>query len=90
MSKLTVLVPEAHDLVVMKIARGEAHDLDAVEDVHRAVALNLDALVERYRETRTQVVGSAEMHRLNFLAAVARLFGAAKAEEVEKRTVARS
>ena len=31
-----VYVPEAHDLVLMKIARAEAHDLDAVEDIHRA------------------------------------------------------
>ncbi len=79
LSKLTVLVPEAHDLALMKVARAEAHDLDGIEDVHRAQPLNLDTLVERYLDTRTQVIGSLESHRLNFLAAVARLFGEATA-----------
>lgn len=84
--RLEVLVPEAHDLVLMKIARGEAHDLDAVEDIHRASPLNVATLVERYRETVPQVMGSKAMHRLNFLAAIARLFGDEKAAEVEALT----
>ena len=87
LSKLTVLVPEAHDLVLMKVARGEAHDLDAIEDIHRAAPLDFDTLLARYRETTPQVMGSKEMHRLNFLAAVARLFGAEKADEADKRPV---
>lgn len=86
LTKLRVLVPEAHDLVLMKIARGEAHDLDAVEDIHRAAPLDLDTLVARYRETTTQVMGSVELHRLNFLAAVARLFGEKAAERVDVDT----
>jgi hypothetical protein len=75
LSKLTILVPEAHDLTLMKVARAEAHDLDGIEDIHRAHPLSLDTLTERYLDTRTQVIGSLESHRLNFLAAVARLFG---------------
>jgi hypothetical protein len=47
LKKLRVFVPEAHDLVLLKIARGEAHDLDAVEDIHRAAPLDLDTLVSR-------------------------------------------
>jgi hypothetical protein len=65
LKKLTVLVPERHDLVVMKVARGEAHDLDAIEDIHRAAPLSFDILIERYVETTTQVMGNKEMHRLN-------------------------
>ncbi|MBK7862502.1 MAG: hypothetical protein IPJ65_28625 [Archangiaceae bacterium] len=86
LTKLEVLVPDAHDLVLMKVARGEAHDLDAIEDIHRAVSLDLETLVARYRETVPQVVGSKEMHRLNFLAAVGRLFGERAAERVDTQT----
>ena len=86
LSKLTVLVPEAHDLVLMKVARGEAHDLDAIEDIHRAAPLDFDTLLDRYVETTPQVMGSKEMHRLNFLAAVARVFGTARADEADRRT----
>jgi hypothetical protein len=86
--QLEVLVPEAHDLVLMKIARGEAHDLDAVEDVHRSVPLDLETLIARYQETVPQVVGSKQMHRLNFLAAIARLFGEDTAAKVDAQTAA--
>jgi hypothetical protein len=86
--KLRVFVPEAHDLVLMKLARGEAHDLDAVEDIHRASPLDLETLVSRYRETRSQVVGNIELHRLNFLAAIARVFGDEAAAKVDAETAA--
>ena len=84
--QLRVLVPEAHDLVLLKVARGEAHDLDAIEDIHRASPLNLETLLERYQETTSQVMGSLELHRLNFLAAVARLFGEKVASRVDAQT----
>lgn len=86
LTRLTVLVPEAHDLVLLKIARAEAHDLDAVEDIHRARPLGLETLLARYLETRAQVIGSPQTHRLNFLAAIARLFGEDVAEQVDART----
>jgi hypothetical protein len=89
LTKLRVLVPEAHDLVLMKVARGEAHDLDAIEDIHRASTLELSTLLERYRETTSQVVGNLELHRLNFLAAVARLFGEEAAARVDAQTARR-
>lgn len=38
---LKVLVPERHDLALMKVARGEAHDLAGIEDIHRASPLSL-------------------------------------------------
>jgi hypothetical protein len=73
-------------MVLLKVGRAEAHDLDAIEDIHRVSPLNLETLIARYLETKTQVVGSIEGHRLNFLAAVARLFGDAAAEDVDRRT----
>ena len=84
--KIQLFIPEAHDLALMKVARGEAHDLEAIEDIHRAAPLDLETLVARYLETVPQVMGRIETHRLNFLAAIARLFGEAAAEAVEVRT----
>lgn len=85
LERLTVLVPEVHDLVLMKVARGLTHDLDAVEDVHRVRALDLETLVARYYATRTQVTGSPAAFRLSFLALVDRLFGAEVAMLIEAR-----
>lgn len=82
--QLTVLIPEAHDLVLLKAARGEAHDLDAIEDIHRAHPLSLDTLVDRFHETESQVSGPKSRFKLTFLAVVARLFGEAEAIRLEK------
>lgn len=83
--KLRILVPERHDLALMKIARAEAHDLDAIEDIHRIAPLQLETLIARYEEAKTQVLGSVTEHRLKFLAAIERLFGPTVAASVEKR-----
>jgi hypothetical protein len=34
-TNLTVLVPEQHDLAMMKLGTGYEHDLQALEDIHR-------------------------------------------------------
>ena len=83
--KLVVEVPEAHDLALMKVARGEGHDLAAVEDMHRLRPLDLEVLIRRYWETLTQVTGSLRDFRLSFLVLVERLYGLARAGEVEAR-----
>jgi hypothetical protein len=80
---LEVLVPEAHDLALLKTGRAEAHDLDAIEDIHRAHPLKLETLVARYRETLPQVMGPKSRFKLNFLAVVARLFGEEAALRLE-------
>jgi hypothetical protein len=83
--RLQVFVPEPHDLVLMKTARGEAHDLDAIEDIHREVGLSLDTLVARFHETKPQVMGPPGRFKLSFQAMVARLFGEDVAIAVEER-----
>lgn len=83
LEQLTVMIPEAHDLVLLKTARAEAHDLDAIEDIHQAHPLSLETLVERYRETLPQVMGPKARFKLNFLAVVARLFGETRAIDLE-------
>lgn len=85
LAHLTVQVPEAHDLVLLKTGRAEAHDLDAVEDIHRVHPLSLETLIARFLETAPHVMGPKSRFKLNFLAVIARLFGEAQAIEVERR-----
>jgi hypothetical protein len=80
---LRVFVPERHDLVMMKAARGEAADLDAILDMHRDQPLDLRILVERFAEMVP--VGPPERFRLRFLSMVAAVFGESAADEIEKR-----
>ena len=82
---LTVLVPEQHDLALMKVARGLGHDLEALEDVHARTPFDLETLIERYYDTRTQVIGPEVALTLSFLSLVDRLFGAELATKVEER-----
>ncbi len=85
LERLTVLVPEVHDLAIMKAARALTHDLDAVEDVHRRSPLDVDTLVARYYDARTQVTGSVDDFTIGFLALIERLFGAIEARRVQRR-----
>ncbi len=85
LKRLTVLIPEVHDLAIMKAARALTHDLDAVEDIHRRHSLDLDTLVARYYEARTQVTGSVDEFTIGFLALIERLYGAKEARRVQSR-----
>jgi hypothetical protein len=79
---LEVWVPEAHDQMLLKAARAES--LESVTELHRVHPLTLATLEERYREAVGHVSGPRSRFRAGFLALVARLFGAAKAEQVGK------
>jgi len=77
--KLSVFVPERHDLAMMKLARGYEHDLQALEDIHRIEPFDLETLVSRFHET--DVVGPRRRFALALLDLVARLFGEEEAKE---------
>lgn len=79
---LQVSIPEAHDLAIMKLARGLSHDLDGIEAIHRETPLVLDVLIERYHET--DYIGKPGDFRFALLATIARLFGEEIAEEVNR------
>ena len=83
LTHLRIVVPEAHDLALMKTVRGEAHDLDAIEDIHRSSPLSLATLIERYHETRSTIIGPEFRFKGGFLSLVARLFGDHEAEALE-------
>ncbi|MBS2033241.1 MAG: hypothetical protein JST54_35535 [Deltaproteobacteria bacterium] len=81
LNKLRVLVPEAHDLAMMKIARGDQRDLEAVEAIHQASPLVAETLLERFRET--EVTGRRQLFEIKLLDAIARLFGEDRARAME-------
>jgi Nucleotidyltransferase of unknown function (DUF6036) len=71
--KLIVLVPEKHDLVLMKAVRCYEHDLEAIAEIHAQAPLDLDTLVRRFEEEMTPI-GDPGRIRANFLVVVERLF----------------
>ena len=81
LQRLTVLIPERHDLALMKISRGFTHDLEGVYELHSVRALELKTLVERY--LLTWVTGSRADFRISFLLAIEKMFGKTVADTVE-------
>lgn len=69
-----VQVPEKHDLALMKVIRGYEHDLDGIEAIHRRSPLDLETLLQRYRDEMGAVVGDPRRLRGQLLALVGRLF----------------
>lgn len=53
--KLTVLVPERHDLVLMKLVRCYEHDLETIAEIHAHSPLSLDVLLLRFQEEMTPI-----------------------------------
>lgn len=78
---LDVRLPEVHDLALMKIARGRAHDIDAIETLHAHHRLSLDILLERFNTT--DVEGSRTDFEISFILTVERLYGPQRAQDVE-------
>ncbi len=83
--RLKVLVPEKHDLVLMKAVRCYEHDVETIAEIHAHSRLDLDVLVRRFKEEMTPI-GDPVRIRRNFLVVVERLFpDAAEALEGELR-----
>lgn len=73
--RLVVLVPEKHDLVLMKAVRAYEHDLEVIAEIHGRFPLQLETLVGRF-ETEMSPIGDPARIRGNFLAVVERVFPA--------------
>ena len=82
--RLKVSVPEKHDLVLMKVLRGDEHDLQAIEAIHQHSPLDLSILVARYSEEMGSTIIEPRRLRSQFLVAIERLFPA-QAEDVARR-----
>ena len=82
LERLGVVVPEKHDLVLMKITRGQENDLDAAEQIFRRVGLDQRVLVNRFKTEMSHVIGRPAALRANFLSLIEHLYGEAEADRV--------
>jgi hypothetical protein len=83
LTRLRVLVPEEHDLVLMKAMRCYEHDLQAIAEIHAHSPLDLGTLIRRFQEEMTPIGDPARI-RGNILAVVELLFPDA-VEDVARR-----
>ena len=67
-------VPERHDLVLMKVIRGDEHDLQAIEAIHQRVPLDLEILLDRYEGEMGAAVIEPRRLKGHVLTMVERLF----------------
>jgi hypothetical protein len=77
--RLTVLVPERHDLALMKTVRGDQADFAKLQAIHERTPFDLSVLLQRYEAEMNQVVIDPRRLRGNFLALVESLFPEAAA-----------
>ncbi len=84
--KLQILIPEKHDIALMKAARMEARDLEDIRELHFLEQLDSNVLFERFqKEVLPLVSGSDELAKARFLEMIDSLFGEDKANEFEKK-----
>jgi hypothetical protein len=84
LKRLTVVVPERHDLVLMKTLRGYQHDVEVIDQIHRHQPLVFEVLRSRWNSEMTHVVGDPRRINLNFVEVVDHLFGRERAEAVRR------
>jgi hypothetical protein len=72
--RLRVSVPEKHDLVFMKVLRGDEHDLQAIEAIHQRSPLELSILLKRYQDEMSGAIVDPARLRGQVLTMVERLF----------------
>ncbi len=72
---LSILVPERHDLALMKVMRSYRKDLDVIHQMHDARPFDLDTFVTRFTDEMTHVVADQRILRQKFLLCVEELFG---------------
>lgn len=68
MKYLIVQVPEKHDLVLMKMIRGQENDLNAAEQIHENEGLSAETLLTRILKELTHVTGDKKRIKDQFLA----------------------
>jgi len=74
LERLAVKVPEKHDLVLMKVVRGDEHDLQAIEAIHQRSPLDLETLLDRYQGEMGAAIIDPRRLKGHVLTLVERLF----------------
>ncbi|MFH1437756.1 MAG: DUF6036 family nucleotidyltransferase [Pseudomonadota bacterium] len=85
LGKLTILVPEKHDLVLMKMIRGYEHDIETAVEIHSKHGLDFEMLITRYISEMGHVIGDKRKRDLNFLALIERLYDDERLKEARRR-----
>ena len=85
LKKLRILVPERHDLALMKVVRGDRHDEDMIAEIHARHPLKLETLLKRFEEEMGHVIKDERILRSQFRALISRLFGPAAAKRVPQK-----
>lgn len=84
LKKLIVLVPEKHDLALMKSARSESRDIVDIKGLHQADPLNPHTLLQRFKlEVLPLNSGDDDLLKSKFLDMIETLFGESLADEFE-------
>jgi Nucleotidyltransferase of unknown function (DUF6036) len=84
MERLRIVVPERHDLVLMKTLRGYQHDVEVIEQIHRRQPLVFEVLRSRWKNEMGHAVADPRRTNLNFVEVVDHLFGRERAEAVRR------
>jgi hypothetical protein len=87
LSHLEILVPERHDLALMKIGRGEERDIVVLEQLHARQPFDREVLVSRFIDEMPHAFQDPRSLRLKFLLTTARLFGREAADEARDRLI---
>lgn len=82
LSKLRIVVPEKHDLALMKVVRGQDNDREAIQQIAERVGLDERTLVDRFKHEMTHAIGSRRLLRANFLAVIEMLYGESAADRI--------
>jgi hypothetical protein len=72
---LVVLVPERHDLMLMKALRAARHDEEVIQEMHQVEPFDLETIVERYNNEMDQAVGNHDIFDQQIQLIVEKLFG---------------
>jgi serine/threonine protein kinase len=75
MRNLVLWVPDRHDLLLMKMLRASDRDVQAIEEMHRARAFNLEQIVERYNNEIGLAISSDEASYRRLQQVIEVLFG---------------
>lgn len=80
---LNIMVPEKHDLILMKVLRGDAHDFQHIREIAQKHPIEYHTLLERFINEMNHVMGNPEIIRISFLYLIEQLFGSEKVREAE-------
>lgn len=83
--RLTLRFPDKYDLALSKLVRGDQHDLDAIEAIHRRHPLARATLVRRLEDEMSHAIGEPRRLHMNVVMAVARLHGEAEGRRLALR-----